>query len=860
MTEGTVDQPQLGLRRIIERPRLTRLLDESPARIKMLVAPAGYGKTTLARQWLKRQERYGWFGLTAAAADPAELITQLAMIAALIEPSCDARVRERLSYTTEPENEWSVLLDMLTEDLAQADPTAWICIDDHHLLIGSRTGEEIVAAFVERVPFGVLLVSRERPAWVTTRMILYGEIAEVGRSALAMTYDEASAAFASDRNLMPGLVHLADGWPAVLAIAALNQQASEIPDDISFLPDQLYLFFAEELYSSLEPTTAEGLAAIALAGADHIDILREVVDGIDDIVRRGLTAGWLSSVGTTQVEFHPLLQTFLCEKLDREHHETFRLTCRDVGNALIQHGHWDHAFRLITTFALAEMIVPLIESAWKEILHVGRVSTLREWMDYASNCGVKTPQITLARAEVLFRSGRFYESELAAAEVGRLPESHGAHAEALIAAGRAAHAASREEQALGYFEEARGMAVTLAERSAAMLGELSAAIDLELPEATDLLETLRHESHSQSREHQIVLTGRAIAMAARFGLPQDLGEARNAYQLLPALPDPIARTSFRNVFAYTLAMAGLTDEAASVLTDQRTDARVYRVDFSHAYADVVDALIALFEGRFDDVAHTLEQIEVTARRRGDSFLLANAVSIRARMLLSIGELDASIAAAARFVGPSTVSMRGEIEASYAVALACAGRRRDARDAATAAATSTRSSEIVVLVECVDAILKIQASAADSFAVAERAFRAAMHLDVIGQFVTALRGFPELGAILLGAPGTRRELVPVLVACNELKRFDGATDAAATSGSWGDLSRREREVLQLVALGLTNRAIGARLFIAESTAKVHVRNILGKLGVPSRTVAALRVPPFARLTQPEREGGPQVSDC
>ncbi len=52
MTEGTVDKLRLGQRRIIERPRLTRMLDDSPARIKMLVAPAGYGKTTLARQWL----------------------------------------------------------------------------------------------------------------------------------------------------------------------------------------------------------------------------------------------------------------------------------------------------------------------------------------------------------------------------------------------------------------------------------------------------------------------------------------------------------------------------------------------------------------------------------------------------------------------------------------------------------------------------------------------------------------------------------------------------------------------------------------------------------------------------------------
>ena len=37
---------------IIKRPRLTKLLDESEARIILLCAPAGYGKTTLAREWV----------------------------------------------------------------------------------------------------------------------------------------------------------------------------------------------------------------------------------------------------------------------------------------------------------------------------------------------------------------------------------------------------------------------------------------------------------------------------------------------------------------------------------------------------------------------------------------------------------------------------------------------------------------------------------------------------------------------------------------------------------------------------------------------------------------------------------------
>jgi DNA-binding NarL/FixJ family response regulator len=53
----------------------------------------------------------------------------------------------------------------------------------------------------------------------------------------------------------------------------------------------------------------------------------------------------------------------------------------------------------------------------------------------------------------------------------------------------------------------------------------------------------------------------------------------------------------------------------------------------------------------------------------------------------------------------------------------------------------------------------------------------------------------------------------------------------------DLTRREREVLALVAEGYTNRRIAEALFISESTAGVHVSNILGKLGVSSRAEAA-----------------------
>jgi len=53
-----------------------------------------------------------------------------------------------------------------------------------------------------------------------------------------------------------------------------------------------------------------------------------------------------------------------------------------------------------------------------------------------------------------------------------------------------------------------------------------------------------------------------------------------------------------------------------------------------------------------------------------------------------------------------------------------------------------------------------------------------------------------------------------------------------------LTRREQEVLVLVARGLTNRAIAQALGIAEKTASVHVSNVLAKLSLASRTQAAL----------------------
>ena len=124
---------------------------------------------------------------------------------------------------------------------------------------------------------------------------------------------------------------------------------------------------------------------------------------------------------------------------------------------------------------------------------------------------------------------------------------------------------------------------------------------------------------------------------------------------------------------------------------------------------------------------------------------------------------------------------------------------------------------------------------------------------------------RLSEALLGARAPRREAMKALAEASSSARSLGAApligwidalarrsrieipspseaeEAAATAVETAPddhgLTAREREVLALLVQGHTNRRIAEQLFISESTAGVHVSNILGKLGVTSRTEAA-----------------------
>jgi DNA-binding NarL/FixJ family response regulator len=102
-------------------------------------------------------------------------------------------------------------------------------------------------------------------------------------------------------------------------------------------------------------------------------------------------------------------------------------------------------------------------------------------------------------------------------------------------------------------------------------------------------------------------------------------------------------------------------------------------------------------------------------------------------------------------------------------------------------------------------------------------------------VTAERLFDAVRVVAAGeallAPSVTRRLII------EFARQRPRT-AAPAADALGSLTPRETQVLRLVAEGLSNPEIAARLVVTEETIKTHVSRVLGKLGLRDRTQAVV----------------------
>jgi len=237
----------------------------------------------------------------------------------------------------------------------------------------------------------------------------------------------------------------------------------------------------------------------------------------------------------------------------------------------------------------------------------------------------------------------------------------------------------------------------------------------------------------------------------------------------------------------------------------------------------------------------LDWLDREAAKSGDVFLEVESRLIRCRLFIMQGL--ASHGAESLREPPKRfpfVGERGEFLATRALALACCGQERTALRLVKEAQEIARTVEVRTLVPCIYAIVALQKSSTHASDLAREAFQTAQETGSIDSFVVAYRGYPAF----LSSLSADSELIEPLTEIVDHARdwsLARATDLPAHARRPSDttlLTPREQEVLGLIAQGLTNREIAKTLFVSEATAKVHVRHILEKLRVRSRTEAAL----------------------
>jgi LuxR family transcriptional regulator, maltose regulon positive regulatory protein len=303
--KGTSKSIVPAQRHIIERPRLTKLLDESSAQVILLVAPAGYGKTTLARQWVA-DKPHVWYECRPESTDVAALATGIAQSLERHEGGVATRVANLLA--TYKAHRAELLIARLTKVIGRWPSGTPPVIDDAHL-IAQSPAEAFVGSLGDELGVRIVVATRLKPTWATARRRLYGAIAEIHQTDLAMTDDEVKVELRDQEPIVvSSIVNLASGWPALIGLASFAHRRFEATNP----PEELHEYFADELFAALPATAQDGLVALSLAP----EVTREVAGALlledaGKVIAAGVEHGFLSPRSASRWEMHPLLRTFL---------------------------------------------------------------------------------------------------------------------------------------------------------------------------------------------------------------------------------------------------------------------------------------------------------------------------------------------------------------------------------------------------------------------------------------------------------------------------------------------------------------------------------------------------------------------
>jgi ATP/maltotriose-dependent transcriptional regulator MalT len=819
-------------RRIIERPRLLKQLEETSARTILLVAPAGYGKTILLRQWAQRNAPPFWLTADIGSSDLAQLATRIAEMLEAMSPGLRDDIAQVVGGLSNPSRSWRQLVDAIVTRVS-AVSSGTLVIDDYHLLAGNPLAEDFIHELSERLRVHLLIGSRLRPSWATTRSAIYGDLLELGPEELALTPEETTDVLAGTPEFAEGVLAQANGWPAVIGLAALTKRSRRTPD--GGLSTTLFRFFAEELFSAAPGTLREELLDLALLPVLSQELLEAQLSEQAAGVLAEVIAHGFATAGEHEHELHPLIREYLLSKLSVQEDAEQRVN-RGV-NLCLHLQHWDGAFELIQRFGRADLLDQFVESAFMPLARMGRISTLERVRDFARARSMDfVATITLVDAELAFRDGLPQRAEaLAARAAHALGGNHTLQAHAYWVAGQGAQLRANYMGAAEHFERARATATDDDDVRDALWGLMLTSIFSEALSSDEI--AVEFEDRRNLSPTDLVLATTAAMLLRRYAEGFEHGlDVEDALHSLASVPNPRIRTVFTNILSWVSLVQTDYMHASQMAELTREQATKYQLSWAVPHAEWGLAAAALGCRDLGAADRWLRRVERTVASLSEPVFGLNVATLRSRFFLTLRRPEQAYELLNEDdSGPIQAAMRAEFVATRALVFAVLGEREEAEAESKRASSMSVAVDVSALLACVNAISEpSENSVATAFATAQQ-------FGVWDPLVSAIRAHPPLLSHLAESATRRRRLEPLLRRSND---FDLARQAGLHLGTrprkrGSPLSPREREVLELIRQGLTNRQIGELLFISPGTAKVHVRNILEKLGARSRTEAATR---------------------
>ena len=887
----------------IPRPRLVQRLEDGLAReVVIACAPAGFGKTALLADWSQRGGHLvAWLSLDIGDNDPVRFWRHAAAALDRVRPGIAERVAPLLTQPAPASFEG--LVSALINELAAEPDELLLVFDDYHLVDAQQVHASVTFLLEHLPPgLHLVLASRSDPPLPVARLRATGRLTELRASELRFTVEEAAAllrdALGADlpEDAVSALAARTEGWAAGLQLAALSLQGQ--PDATalvaSFSGSHRYVldYLTKEVLERqpapvreflLETSVLERLCGAlcdAVTGRTDGQAMLEMIEGANlFLVPLDEVRGWW--------RYHHLFADLLRTRLNQQqpHHRVLELH-RKAAAWCEKHGMADDAVRHVLAAGDAAWAARLIEQN-ADALHLrSEGATLQRWLAAmpAESAG-SWPRLSLVQARLALLSGRVepVEDLLDAAErawaggpaapdrpyepsVGRAASVF-TNVPAMIAAGRA------------FLAELRGDAestIAFASQALAELGEEDWMLQSLARGHMAIAEWLRGRLPEAERAFVSGITrwtaaGESALVAwachhlgqiqrARAGLDAALGTYLQTLEIA-APPSSPALPAAGAAYVGIAEVAYQRDELDSALR-RVTDAipLCRRLTYTQPLANGLATLawIRQATGDFAGALDAIAEAETVAPSPEVADLLNPVRAQRARLLLAQGDL----AAAVRWTEERGLQADDEVsyprEPAYLVLarLLLATRAADraipllARLNADAAAHGRTGSviEIQALSALAMAANGDQTSAITTLA---EALKLAWPQGYIRVFTDE---GPAMGALLGRLIATQPRWLPVVGAVpmdyvGRLARafrpdVIGRHPTAASSLAVGTdlvmaLSERERQVLELLAVGKQNQEIADELYITRDTVKKHITHIFDKLGVANRTQATIR---------------------